>query len=152
MRISGDSNDGKMGEMVSGVLAKLRVKEGLGHLFFVKIEKNGKPTVFDKEEDGIIDWSEARQAIIFFFGKDYTFCIIRHITENYRVHKQFIGRGGWRICMDDWLLPMEMCLCKNSECYSRRRISGREFIQEFIFMYGDYCGLIKKRKRIQRDK
>lgn len=143
MRISGDSNDGKIGKKVTEVLDKLGTKENLRHIFFVKIDKKGVATVNSKDEGYIVDWSDARQAIIFFIDKDYKSCIIRHVTENYRVHKQFIGRKGWRICMEDWLSPMEMCLYKNSECYGRRRVSGMELIQEFKSMYGDYCSLIE---------
>lgn len=138
MEINGYSNDGKMGEKVEKVLSALGVNEDSGHLFLVKVPKDGIINNDRIIEGGPIEWSDARQAILFLINEDYTLCTIRHITEDYCIHKQFIGEHGLRICVEDWRSPMELCLYQNKTCESRRKITDGSFREDFKFIYQEY--------------
>ena len=70
------------------------------NVFLIGIFQDGGFQINDEYD--YVDWPKTRQAVVFVFNKHDNRWTIRHIDENYRIHKQYIGRNGHRICIDDW--------------------------------------------------
>lgn len=137
MRFFGKNNDGQIGNFVKKVMGDLACDTKLYSQFLVAIDKRGH-LVIDSQYS-LIEWSEARQAIIVLFrDRD---CSIRHIDENYRVHKQYIGRKGFRICVNDWD-NLELCLYRNVNLFDSRILNSSNFPQEMKGMWADYLSYI----------
>jgi hypothetical protein len=105
MRITGESKDGKMLDHVRDVLQFLGFNvedEGIPHftnVFLVGIYQDGRLHV-DQEHDNV-DWSKARQAIIFVYHEETDKCDMLCVSEHYKIHKQYEGKQGFRICIGD---------------------------------------------------
>ena len=107
-------------------------------LFLVAVDKHGYTDI--ENEYQLIEWNKARQAIVFLFRKSG--CSIRYIDENYNIHKQYIGRKGFRICVNDWN-NLELCFYRNVNLLDSRTLNSENFRQEMMGMWADYRNFIK---------
>lgn len=153
MRISG-IDDGRMGVIAYEVISQLEDchkddcdKNGFSHLFIVPIFKNGRIKITHDIYDEKIEWKNVRQLIVFYFNEDKSGCLIRHISDANRIHKQFIGRNGWRICVNDLNQPMELCLYHNTSLENHRLITPDNFYDEFNGIYQDYFSYVTPTKK-----
>lgn len=142
MRITGESIDGKMLEHVREVLQVLGhdIKgvdiPNLPNVFLVGIYQDGRLHVDQKHDN--VDWSKARQAVILVFHKDTNRWTIRHISEDYKIHKQYIGRKGYRICINDWG-KRELLLYNNKKiCIGCELNDDKEIIQGIKDVWSTY--------------
>lgn len=92
----GKSDNMMMLEHVNDVVKSLIINKD-DKLCFVAIDKNYQPQVADNLDD--VSWTAAKEAYIFLF-KGTSECLIRHIDEDYRVHKQILLHEGFIICSD----------------------------------------------------
>lgn len=83
-------------EFVKGVVEKLSVNDER-KLYFVALDKNAQTTVMEKFSYD--SWLCAKEAFIFYF-KSKDECIIRHIDNDFNVHKQILLDNGFVICSD----------------------------------------------------
>ena len=139
MRITGETNDGRIGEKVMDILVTLPYDPEQDTLFFVAVDQHGIIDIEEKYRS--IEWAIARQAIIFLFREDN--CSIRHVDENYNIHKQYIGRKGYRICVND-CDSLDLCLYQNGNLLDLRMLNRENFQQEVKGMWADYHELIKR--------
>ena len=153
MRVRGVC-DGQISILALEVIAHLKdcckndgIKNGSSHLFFVPILKDGHIEITHDIYDEDIEWTDVRQVIVFFFNEDGSSCFIRHISDANRIHKQFIGRNGWRICVNDWNQPMEFCLYHNTSLESRRLVTPDNFCGELQGIYQDYFSHVTHAKK-----
>jgi hypothetical protein len=142
MRITGESKDGKMLEHVREVLQFLGFDiEGIHtpnfpNVFLIGIYQDGRLYI-DQEHDNV-NWSKARQAVILVFHKDTNRWTIRHISEDYKIHKQYIGRKGYRICINDWE-KRELLLYNNKKiCIGCELNDDKEIIQGIKDVWSTY--------------
>lgn len=142
MRITGKSKDGNMLEHVKEVLQFLGFDiEGMStpnfpNVFLVGIYQDGRLHVDQKYDN--VDWTKARQAVIFVFHKDTNRWTIRHVSEDYKIHKQYIGRKGYRICINDWD-KRELLLYNNQKiCIGCKLSDYNETIQGIEYVWSAY--------------
>mgnify|MGYP000000184634 FL=1 len=149
MRITGKSKDGNMLEHVKEVLQFLGFDiEGMStpnfpNVFLVGVYQDGRLHV-DQDNDNV-DWAKARQAIIFAYDKGNGSWTIRHISENYEIHKQYIGRKEFRICISDWD-KKELILYKGISWRYRRDLDFNNFSQEIKGVWSDYRSSLERQK------
>lgn len=153
MRIRGIC-DGKINISVQEVLSNVKdyykndgITNGSSHLFVVPIFKDGHVEIINNIYDEDFEWTDARQVVIFYFNEDGTRCLIRHISDVNQIHKQFIGRKGWRICVNDWIQPMRLCLYHNTSLEEQREVALSNFRNEFIGIYHDYLDYVTPLKK-----
>lgn len=126
-------------EHVDEVIRSLPVDRN-EQLKFVAIDKNGQPQVADRMED--IFWRAAKEAYLFFF-KSPSDCIIRHIDEDYRVHKQILLHNGFVICVDCEAdrRPLELSLYKGKRRVESKpldNLSTDSFYETFNLLWDEY--------------
>ncbi|MBF1605809.1 MAG: hypothetical protein HXO20_04930 [Prevotella shahii] len=149
MRITGKSKDGKMLDHVRDVLQFLGFNvedEGIPHfpnVFLVGIYQDGRLHVDQKYDN--VDWPKARQAMIFVYVEANNSWTIRHISENYEIHKQYIGRKNFRICISDWD-KRELFVYKGIDWYDRRYLDYNNFRNEIKGAWSEYRDFLEGKK------
>ena len=141
MRIIGDSQDGKMLEHVITTLNFLEQDNrnfNTSHIFLIGISQDVYLQFYPEHHSD--DWIKARQAIIFIYNENNSWTI-RHISEDYEVHKQYIGRKGYRICISDWI-HTELCLYQGTSWIVKRPLNCNNFTQELKGIWADYRQLL----------
>ena len=157
MRVSG-VRDGRINVLALEVIFHLKnyckndeIKNDSPRLFVVPILKNGQIEIVHNVFDEHIEWADVRQVILFYFNEDGSGCLIRHISDVNRIHKQFIGRNGLRICVNDWIQPMRLCLYHNTSLEEQREVDLNNFSHEFHGIYRDYLDYAKPMKKKQNN-